>query len=126
MYWRENRTLLHTGQTYHISESHVCKIVRGMETALLQDTRFHLSGKKSLLTEQAPRKIRLDVTETPTQRPQTCDLRSRNGGETKRFLQWKETLPHAQSPIHQRCRCEKDNLYVLWQRQGTGFSLVCA
>ena len=69
MYWREHRTLFHIGQTYKISESYACKIVHAVENALIRNTRFHLPGRKSLLS-LPPAKIRLDATETPIQRPQ--------------------------------------------------------
>lgn len=68
MYWREYRTFFHIGQTYKISESYACKIVHAVENALIGDVRFHLPGKKSLLSIP-PGKIRIDATETPIQRP---------------------------------------------------------
>lgn len=67
-YWREYRTFFHIGQTYQISESYACKIVHAVENALIGDVRFHLPGKKSLLS-LPPQKIRIDATETPIQRP---------------------------------------------------------
>ena len=70
-HWRENRTLFHTGQTYRISESYTWKIVRAVENSLISDGRFRLPGKRSLLSVQhTPERIRMDVTETPIQRPQ--------------------------------------------------------
>ncbi len=86
MYWRENRTLFHTGQAYQVSESYACKIVHAVESALIADKRFRLPGKKSLLTASRSANsdnstgtrtalLRLDVTEIPIQRPK----KGRNG-----------------------------------------------
>ena len=68
MYWREHRTLFHTGQAYGISESYACKIVHAVETALIHDARFHLPGKKTLPVSLAAT-IRMDVTEVAIQHP---------------------------------------------------------
>jgi hypothetical protein len=70
MYYREYRTQFHIGVTYGISESRVCEIIRETESILIQDSRFHLPGKKALLKEEKQFEIVLiDVTETPVERP---------------------------------------------------------
>jgi hypothetical protein len=70
MYYREYRTQFHIGITYGISESRVCEIIQEMENILIQDNRFHLPGKKSLLKEENNFEIELvDVTESPVERP---------------------------------------------------------
>jgi hypothetical protein len=70
MYYREYRTQFHIGITYGISESRVCEIIRETESILIQDSRFHLPGKKALLKEENRFEIVLiDVTETPVERP---------------------------------------------------------
>jgi len=47
-YWREYRTQFHVGCSFGVSEATVSRTVRAVETALLQDGRFHLPGKKAL------------------------------------------------------------------------------
>jgi hypothetical protein len=70
MYYREYRTQFHIGVTYGISESRVCEIIQETESILIQDSRFHLPGKKALLKEENRFEIVLiDVTETPVERP---------------------------------------------------------
>jgi hypothetical protein len=70
MYYREYRTQFHIGITYGISESRVCEIIKETEEILIQDSRFHLPGKKSLLKEENDFEVVLvDVTESPVERP---------------------------------------------------------
>ena len=70
MYYREYRTLFHIGITYGISESAVCKIIMDTETKLINDSRFHLPGKKALTkTENKFELVLIDVTESPIERP---------------------------------------------------------
>lgn len=70
MYYREYRTMFHIGVTYEISESSVCKIIMDTESKLINDTRFHLPGKKALLKPENDFNIVLiDVAETPIERP---------------------------------------------------------
>ena len=69
-YWREYRTYFHIAQDWAISESTVSRIVKRVETVLIQSGRFRLPGKKDLLQEgENPDVILLDVTETPIERP---------------------------------------------------------
>ncbi len=70
MYYREYRTMFHTGATYGISESRVCEVIRKFEGILIQDSRFHLTGKKSLIKGGvAVEVVLVDVTERPIERP---------------------------------------------------------
>lgn len=70
MYYREYRTMFHIGVTYGISESNVCKIIQDTENKLIKDERFHLPGKKALLSpENNFEVVLIDVTETPIERP---------------------------------------------------------
>jgi hypothetical protein len=70
MYYREYRTQFHIGVTYGISESRVCEIIKETESILIQDSRFHLPGKKALLREENQFEVVLiDVTESPVERP---------------------------------------------------------
>lgn len=79
MYWREYRSHFHIAQTYQVSEATARRIIRQVETALLQDPGFHLPGKKRLLaTPSATRSwegVVVDVTECAIERPQ----KSRSG-----------------------------------------------
>jgi hypothetical protein len=70
MYYREYRTQFHIGITYSISESRVCEIIRETENILIEDSRFHLPGKKALLRDENQFDVVLiDVTESPVERP---------------------------------------------------------
>jgi hypothetical protein len=51
-YYREYRTQYPIGVSYGISESRVCEIIKETESILIQDNRFHLLWKKSLLKEE--------------------------------------------------------------------------
>lgn len=44
-YWREYRTLLHTGMSYGISEASAHRIVRHVENVLINSNKFHLPKK---------------------------------------------------------------------------------
>ena len=69
MYYQEYRTKFHIGVTYGISESRVCEIIKETEGILINDPRFHLPGKKSLLKEENHFEVVLiDVTERPVER----------------------------------------------------------
>jgi hypothetical protein len=70
MYYREYRTQFHTGVTYGISESRVCEIIKEVESILIQDSRYHLPGKKALLKgDDHFEVVWIDVTESPVERP---------------------------------------------------------
>jgi hypothetical protein len=70
MYYREYRTQFHIGITYGSSESHVCEIIKEIENILIQDSGFHLPGKKALLKEENHfETVLVDVTESPVERP---------------------------------------------------------
>lgn len=69
MYYREYRTQFHIGVTYGIAESTVCEIIKETESILIKDKRFHLPGKKALLTDNGFEVVLVDVTESPVERP---------------------------------------------------------
>ena len=46
-YWREYRSQFHVASSFGVSEATVCRTVKKIEGALLQDKRFHLPGKKA-------------------------------------------------------------------------------
>ena len=57
-------------QDWGISEATVYRIVRRVETVLLQSGKFRIPGKKHLLQGfEPPDVIILDVTQTPIERP---------------------------------------------------------
>lgn len=68
-YWREYRTYFHIAQSWKTLESTVFRIVRRVENALISDKKFHLAGKKALLSENSFEVIVVDATETPVERP---------------------------------------------------------
>jgi len=70
-YWREYRTMKHLAYDFGIAKSTVSETVTLVENILIQDGRFHLLGKKALVSrENAGRTFVVDVTESPIQRPQ--------------------------------------------------------
>jgi len=69
-YWREYRTLFHIGQSWGIHETTVGRMVRKIETVLLQSGEFSLPGKKYLRQPGSGGSVLLvDVTERPIERP---------------------------------------------------------
>lgn len=69
-YWREYRTQFHIGTSWNLSESAVCRLIRKVETLLMDSGKFRLPGKKQLY--QQPNNwqvIVVDVTESPIERP---------------------------------------------------------
>jgi len=70
MYWREYRTQFHIAQSYGVSEATVSRIIRKVETVLMQSGKFRLPGRKALYdTETVLEVIIVDVTEQPIERP---------------------------------------------------------
>lgn len=67
-YWREYRTYFHIGVSFEISESTVFKIIRWVESVLINDSSFRLPGRKALFTEKTEC-ILIDATECPIERP---------------------------------------------------------
>lgn len=89
MYWREYRTYEHIGETYGVSEATVCRTVTQFETLLMQDSRFHLPGKKVLReSETVFEVVLIDATECPCKRPK----------KTGTLLLGQEETPHSESP----------------------------
>lgn len=72
-YYRENRTFFHLGTSYGLHESNAYKTIIKIEDILIQSGYFRLSGKKMLLSDKKIKRILVDVTETPAQRPQKKD-----------------------------------------------------
>jgi len=69
-YWREYRTMAHLAFDFGVAKSTVSDTIVAVENALIQDKSFHLPGKKALLSkENAGRKVAVDVTESPMERP---------------------------------------------------------
>jgi hypothetical protein len=68
--WREYRTYFHIGQSWGVTESTACRIIRKVEKSLSQARVFTLPGKKRLYqTDSAINVVVIDVTETPIERP---------------------------------------------------------
>lgn len=86
-YWREYRTYFHIAQDWDISEATVCRIIRRVETALMQSGRFRIPGKKHLVQGfQPPDVILIDVTETPIERPKKRQKRYYSGKKKQHTL----------------------------------------
>lgn len=84
MYLREYRTQYHIGITYGLSESRVCETIKEIENIIIQDSRYHLPGKKALTrSENEIEVVLIDVSESPIERPKknsgTTTLEKRNG-----------------------------------------------
>lgn len=69
-YWREYRTQFHIGTSWGISESAVCRLIRKVETLLINSGQFSLPGKKQLYQNAEGWDVLVvDVTESPVERP---------------------------------------------------------
>lgn len=68
-YWREYRTLLHTGMSYGISEASAHRIVRHIENVLIKSQKFHLPKKLPQGTGVDWEVVLVDATEIPIERP---------------------------------------------------------
>lgn len=69
-YWREYRTYFHIAQSWGVDESTAHRIIRAVETALIESGAFALPGKKKLHAADCQIKVLvIDVTETPVERP---------------------------------------------------------
>ena len=69
-YWREYRTYFHIAADYDLSEGQCYRTIRRVEDTLIEDTRFHLKGKHTLLEKNDGRYTIIDVAESPIERPQ--------------------------------------------------------
>jgi hypothetical protein len=69
-YWREYRTYFHIGQSWGVTESTACRIIRKVENLLSQARLFTLPGKKRLQEPNSTMDVVvIDVTESPIERP---------------------------------------------------------
>ena len=69
-YWREYRTMAHLGYDFGIAKSTVSDTITLVENILIQSGAFRLPGKKALLSaKNTGRKLAVDVTESPIERP---------------------------------------------------------
>ncbi len=70
-YWREYRSQFHVASSFGVSEATVCRTVKKVEHALLNDKRFHLPGKKALHDGSLDLTvIVVDASEQRIERPQ--------------------------------------------------------
>lgn len=68
-YYRENRIFFHLGTTYGLSESNALRTIVKLENIIIKSGYFKLLGNKILLTDIKVKRILVEVTETPAQRP---------------------------------------------------------
>lgn len=87
-YYRENRTFFHLGTSYGLHESNAHKTIVKIENILIQSGYFRLSGKKMLLSDKKIKRILVDVTETPAQRPKKKTKQATN----QTFIQAKKKI----------------------------------
>lgn len=77
-YLREYRTYFHIGRSYGLSESQAIRIHRWVEEELIKDRRFHLPGRKKLLSNKdKPEVLLIDATESPIERPKKKRVKNR-------------------------------------------------
>jgi hypothetical protein len=70
MYLREYRTFFHTAVAYGISEGQCFRIVRKLESILINSKVFHLPGRKALLKSDMQWEVLvIDVGESAVERP---------------------------------------------------------
>jgi hypothetical protein len=69
-YWREYRTYFHIGQSWGVTESTACRIIRKIEKVLSEARVFTLPGKKYLYqADSLINTVVIDVTKSPIERP---------------------------------------------------------
>ncbi len=70
-YYREYRTLRHTGFDYGVSEATASRVVKEVEKVLIKSGKFSLLGKKALCKDEGVELeyIVIDATACPIQRP---------------------------------------------------------
>jgi hypothetical protein len=69
-YYREYRTMECIGASYGLKKTNVGKVIRWVETVLVQSGLFSLPGKKKLVSAAPELEvIVVDTTETPIERP---------------------------------------------------------
>jgi hypothetical protein len=86
-----------------------------VENVLIQAKTFHLPGKKALLSkENAGRKIAVDVTESPIERPK----------KTKKLVFRQEKEAHDKDANLYRCGNAGDSLYGTGKGHGSRFFVV--
>jgi len=70
-YYREYRSMAHMAFDYEVSESTVSRIVKEIESVLLQSGKFSLPSKKALYENDGIdlQYILIDATECPVERP---------------------------------------------------------
>jgi hypothetical protein len=70
MYLREYRTFFHIAVTYGMSEGQCSRIIRKLESILVNSKVFHLPGRKALLQSNMQWEVLvIDVGESPVDRP---------------------------------------------------------
>ena len=86
-YWREYRTYFHIGQTWGVTVSTACRIIRKIEKILSQSRVFTLPGKKCLQESNTSiDAIVIDVTESPIERPKKTQKRFFSGKKKRHTL----------------------------------------
>ena len=116
-YWRQYRTQFHIATSWRLSESAVCRLIRKVETLLMNSGKFRLPGKKQLYQNaETWAVLAVDVTESPIERPK----------KTASLLQWQEKAAHAESASGRQSNHRTHHLYRLWQRQSSRLAVIQA
>ncbi len=68
-YYREYRTQFHIAQDFGVSEGAVCKIIKWVESTLVDHQDFALPGKKTLWQDSKIQAVLIDATEVAIERP---------------------------------------------------------
>ena len=86
-YWREYRTQFHIATTWGLSESAVCRLIRKVETLLMNSGKFRLPGKKQLYQNANLWSVLVvDVTESPIEHPKKKQRRYYSGKKKRHTL----------------------------------------
>ena len=114
-YWREYRTMAHLAYDFGLGKTTICDTITLVENVLIQDERFHLPGKKALISkENAARTLVVDVTESLIERPK----------KTKRVVFRQEKKVHNKNADHRRCRSAGNHLHDSRKGERSRFPIV--
>ncbi|GHT28142.1 hypothetical protein FACS18942_08310 [Planctomycetales bacterium] len=104
--------MAHLAFDFEVSKSTVSDTILLVENVLIQNETFHLPSKKALLSkENAGRKLAVDVTESPIERPK----------KTEKMVFGQEKAAHSKDANYCRCRNTRDHLYGTGKERSSWF-----
>jgi len=110
-------------QAWEVHESTVSRIVRKVETALIQAGIFQLPGEKQLLDPEAVAKlVVIDATETPIERPKKGQKRFYSGKKKRHTFKTQLVVdPKTQAVICTKFATGKEHDFHLFKRSKVKF-----